>query len=79
MQVKWTSADWFTPYQITVSATENFVDNGEVTYMIITEPAISASEYYSNFNPQDITIVTMSRPTRYCQGTGDPHYIVCLR
>ena len=76
MQVKWTSADWFTPYQITVSATQGFVDNGEATYMIITEPAISASEYYSNFNPQDITIVTMTRLGGSCSATGDPHYTV---
>ena len=44
--------------------------------MIITEPAISASEYYSNFNPQDITIVTMSRAGGSCSATGDPHYTV---
>jgi hypothetical protein len=76
VQVKWTRDDWFVPRQITVKASENFVDDGQKTFVIRTEAVRSNSEYYKNFNPVDITIITKSKPTRTCSGTGDPHYTV---
>ncbi len=76
VQVKWTNADWFVPRSINVKATENFVDDGEKTFTIKTEPVQSASEYYKGFNPVDLVLKTLARPTRQCSGTGDPHYTV---
>ena len=42
--------------------------------VVCTAAAVSNSEYYSGFDPQDISVVTKSRRTGYCSATGDPHY-----
>jgi hypothetical protein len=78
-QIKWTNADWNIPRTLNIKATENFVDDGEKTFIVKTKAVISNSEYYSGFDAPDITIKTQSRRTATCAGTGDPHYTVSVR
>jgi hypothetical protein len=75
-QIKWTNADWNVSRTLTIKALENFVDDNARTFVVKTEAVISNSEYFSGFNAPDITIVTLSRRTAVCSGTGDPHYVV---
>ena len=45
-------------------------------FFLKMEPAISKSEYYTNFTAPRIYIKTTVRPSRQCSATGDPHYTV---
>lgn len=72
--IKWTWRDWHQPRLLTISAVEDFIDDGTFVGEIKTDPAISASEYYKDFDPSDISVQTVPRPSRQCRGTGDPHY-----
>jgi len=71
--LEWDVNDWETTKIITITALEDFIDDGERELTIITEPLISSAVFYENVNPSDITVHTRSRPTGHCSSTGDPH------
>lgn len=73
-KIKWNWDEWFETRYLTVSAVENFINDVPFEGFIKTEPIISNSEYYSNFNAVDIFVKTVTRPSATCSGTGDPHY-----
>lgn len=73
-KIKWNSDEWQETRYLTVTAVENYVNDIPFDGNIITQPVISNSEYYNNFNPTDINVKTKLRPTATCSGTGDPHY-----
>jgi hypothetical protein len=70
---RWMAADWEETCIITVSARENFVDDGEKEIVLQTEAAVSKAEFYSGINPPDIVIKTKSRGTAQCTSTTDPN------
>eukprot|EP00051_Salpingoeca_urceolata_P032418 m.15634 g.15634 ORF g.15634 m.15634 type:complete len:1888 (-) comp5062_c1_seq1:107-5770(-) len=72
--VEWNTVTWKEERTIVVSAVEDFRDDGEKTYTLVTEPMISDSEFYHGVNPPDIEITTQSRPTALCTSVTDPHY-----
>ncbi|EGD72656.1 hypothetical protein PTSG_04390 [Salpingoeca rosetta] len=72
--IKWDWQDWHQPRTLVIRAVEDFVDDGTFEGMIVTDPAISRSEYYKNYNAADIVIKTRPRRSAQCSGTGDPHY-----
>ncbi len=61
---------------VTVSGVEDFVDDGEKSFILITEPVVSTSEFYSRYDAPNINITTKSRPTAQCSSTTDPNYKV---
>lgn len=72
--IKWDWRDWRQPRRLVISAVEDFVDDEYFEGLIKTDPAISRSDYYSGFDPADISLKTRPRRTAQCRGTGDPHY-----
>lgn len=54
---------------------EDFVSDGEKTFVLVTEPLQSKSEFYSESNPDDIEINTKSYQPAQCSSTTDPNYI----
>eukprot|EP00045_Choanoeca_perplexa_P016632 m.226567 g.226567 ORF g.226567 m.226567 type:complete len:1779 (+) comp17312_c0_seq1:269-5605(+) len=72
--VKWAAHEWHQPRYITVSAKEDFVDDKELTFRLVTETATSASAFYHETDVADIVLKTTPRPSANCHATGDPHY-----
>ena len=72
--VKWNYNEWSQKRYLRVSAVDNFVNEGSLSFKLVTQPAKSDSTYYKNFNAPDITITTRPKPAGSCRGTGDPHY-----
>ena len=54
---------------------EDFVSDGEKTFTLVTEPIQSNSEFYTQFDPEDIEIHTNSYQPAQCSSTTDPNYI----
>jgi hypothetical protein len=73
-QINWNWNEWTQPRYVNVTAVENFVNDMPFSGTIVTSPIISNSDYYSGFNPVDILVQTVFRPSATCSGTGDPHY-----
>ncbi|EGD75710.1 hypothetical protein PTSG_07827 [Salpingoeca rosetta] len=72
--VKWLPHQWTESRFITVRAVEDFIDDGEKDFTIVTEPIDSASLYYNGFDLPDLSLETAPRPSAVCRATGDPHY-----
>lgn len=71
-KIKWNWDEWTQTRYLTVTAVENFVNDIPFEGYIKTEPIVSGSEYYSKFDPVDIYVKTITRPSASCSGTGDP-------
>src|SRR5213075_2677843 len=53
--VTFTTANWNTPQTITVTGVDDFVDDGDVAYTIITAAATSTDGNYSGRNASDVS------------------------
>lgn len=73
-KIKWNWDEWSETRYLAVTSVENFINDVPFEGFIKTEPVISNSEYYSKFDPPDIFVKTVTRPSATCSGTGDPHY-----
>ncbi|MEY3173208.1 MAG: hypothetical protein RLZZ436_1122, partial [Planctomycetota bacterium] len=51
--VTFTSANWNIPQTITVSGVDDFVDDGDIAWQVITGPAVSTDPRYQGLNPTD--------------------------
>lgn len=49
--------NWSTPQVVTVTGANDFKQDGNKTFSVITAPAVSADASYNNLNPADITVV----------------------
>ena len=72
--VKWTKEEWWQPRFVTISVRSDFVDRGEQKVILTTNLPVTNAPYYSDANAIDIILITSSKPSRTCQGVGDPHY-----
>ena len=54
-----TSLNWNDPQTVTVTGVDDFVDDGDVAYTIITAPAVSADPTYSGFDPSDVSVTNL--------------------
>lgn len=72
--IEWSRDEWQETKTVTISALEDFIDDGERTITLVTNPLISHAIFYEDVNPEDITVRTRSRPSGHCSSTGDPHY-----
>src|SRR6185295_17650041 len=50
-----TSANWNTAQTVTLTGVDDFVDDGDIAYTIITAAASSADSNYSGLNPADVS------------------------
>jgi hypothetical protein len=57
--VMFTPADWNVAQTVTVTGVDDTVDDGDVTYTIITAPAVSDDELYNGLNASDVSVTNM--------------------
>ena len=58
-----TPSDWETPRTIIVSAKDDAIDDGDVTFSVVLSPAESADAVYNNIDPADITLTSIDDDT----------------
>jgi hypothetical protein len=52
-----TTSDWSTPKQVTVTGVDDFKVDGDKAYTIVTAPAVSSDPSYNGVNPPDVSVV----------------------
>ena len=53
-----TAANWSTPQTVTVTGVDDAIDDGDVSYTIVTEAATSADAAYNGQNAADVSVIT---------------------
>ena len=61
--VTFTAANWNTAQTITVTGVNDFVDDGDIGYSIITAAATSSDSTYNGLNPSDVTVTNTDNDT----------------
>src|SRR5207237_407283 len=51
-----TAANWNTPQTVTVTGVDDFVDDGNIAYTIVTGVASSADGLYNGINPANVSV-----------------------
>eukprot|EP01060_Flectonema_neradi_P032073 TRINITY_DN5030_c1_g4_i1.p1 TRINITY_DN5030_c1_g4~~TRINITY_DN5030_c1_g4_i1.p1 ORF type:complete len:6131 (+),score=1457.99 TRINITY_DN5030_c1_g4_i1:115-18507(+) len=62
--------NWETPFTVTVTPVDDFIDDGDITYKITTQPAVSMDADYNTANPVDIYVVNVDNDTAAIVVTG---------
>ena len=52
------------PQVITVTGVNDFVDDGDVAFTVVTSAATSADPLYNNVNPADVSVTNSDDATR---------------
>jgi hypothetical protein len=63
VSLTFTSANWDTEQTVTVNGADDSVDDGDVGYTIVTDPASSADGNYDLLNPDDVNLVNIDDDT----------------
>ncbi|WP_254512720.1 DNRLRE domain-containing protein [Anatilimnocola floriformis] len=58
-----TAANWNTPQTVTITGVNDAIDDGDITYSIVTAPAVSSDPLYNNFNAPDLSVVNIDNDT----------------
>ncbi len=58
-----TPANWNTPQTVTVTGADDLVDDGDVSYSIVTAAAVSSDAGYSGLNAADVSITNTDNDT----------------
>jgi subtilisin family serine protease len=58
-----TTADWNVPQTVTVTGVDDSVDDGNTSYSIVLEAAISTDPNYSGVNPTDVALINQDDDT----------------
>src|SRR5207248_344934 len=58
-----TAANWNVAQTVTVTGVDDFVDDGDIAYSIVTSPAASADPNYSGRNPADVSVTNLDNDT----------------
>ncbi len=61
--VTFTAANWNVPQTVTISAVDDTLIDGDMTYSIVTAAATSTDSNYSGFNPADVSITNVDTDT----------------
>lgn len=61
--VTFDAGNWTTPQTVTVTGVNDWIDDGDVSYTIVTAPATSADAAYNGFNAIDVTVVNLDDDT----------------
>jgi hypothetical protein len=56
IQVTFTNANWDTPQVITVTGADDFVDDDDQPYVILTSAAVSSDSNFNGVNPGDVAV-----------------------
>ena len=58
-QLTFTTVNWATPQTVTVTGVDDFVDDGNITYSIVTtmNTGLTADATYDAINPNDVTVI----------------------
>ncbi len=55
-----TPANWGTPVTVTVTGVDDFVDDGNIAYTIVTAPASSSDSKYNGLNAADVSVTNIN-------------------
>ena len=58
-----TAANWNTAQTVTVTGVDDFVDDGNIAYTIVTAAASSADGNYNGLNPADVSVTNTDNDT----------------
>ncbi len=61
--VTFTPATWNTPQTITITGVDDDIDDGNISYTIVTAAAVSTDAKYNNLNPSDVSVVNTNDDT----------------
>lgn len=70
--LNFTPTNWDTPQTVTVTGVDDKVNDGNKTYTIITQAAVSADKKYDKLNPLDVTITNTASSTATSTPTPTP-------
>jgi hypothetical protein len=59
-----TPSNWDQQKVVTITGVNDFVDDGDIAYTIITAPATSSDPSYNNLNPVDVSVVNIDNDTK---------------
>jgi hypothetical protein len=62
-QLVFTSATWSVAQTVTVTGIDDFVDDGDVAYAVVTAAAVSADPKYGGLDPADVALVNVDNDT----------------
>ncbi len=51
-----TTSNWHVPQTVTVTGVDDYLDDGDIVYTIVTAPAASADAVYDGMNPADVVV-----------------------
>ncbi len=57
--VNFTVDNWNTPQSVTITGQNDDLVDGPISYMIVTDPAMSADNEYQGLNASDVTVINM--------------------
>ena len=58
-----TTADWNEPHIVTVAGVDDFMDDGDISYSVVTAAASSADSGYNGQDPADVAVVNIDDDT----------------
>ncbi len=58
-----TPGDWSTPQVVTVAGVDDFKQDADIAYTIVTAPAVSTDLSYDAQNPADVSVVNLNNDT----------------
>jgi len=58
-----TTSDWNTPHLVTITGADDFKQDGNKAFTIVTAPAVSTDASYNNLNPADVAVVNLDNDT----------------
>ncbi len=61
--IVFTSSNWNQPQQISIFGVDDFVDDGDIAYSIVTGAALSNDPNYSGLNPVDLSVTNIDNDT----------------
>jgi hypothetical protein len=61
--VTFTTSNWNTPQTVTVTGVNDDLDDGDISYSIVTAAASSSDGNYNNLNPSDVSVTNTDNDT----------------
>jgi hypothetical protein len=72
--LRWTPEDWHQRKELTITTRDDYVEVNEDRQVHLEAHAISESELYNGFDPDDFYLESKQRKSAHCSAVGDPHY-----
>lgn len=61
--IVFTTGNWNQPQQISIFGVDDFIDDGDIAYSVVTGAAISSDPSYSGLNPVDLSVTNIDNDT----------------